>query len=95
MAHAKPGERYTWKEGDIVMLKPGDGKPFLSDAEIDRILAENPEDADADAREAYRRKFVTEPPEDADVEQMIKAVETGYELGGEGHEDVDYSEDGR
>jgi hypothetical protein len=91
MAHGKPGERFTWKEGDIVMLKPGDGKPFLSEAEVDRIFEENPEDADADAREAYRRRFEAEPPADADAAAMIHAIETGYELGGEGHEDIDYA----
>lgn len=32
------GNRYTWKEGDLVFLKKGHGEP-MSEGELDAILA--------------------------------------------------------
>jgi hypothetical protein len=35
--HARK-ERFTWNEGDIEILKPGDGEPLISEEELDRAL---------------------------------------------------------
>jgi hypothetical protein len=74
MAH-KPGDKFTWKEGDLEFLKQGDGEPLISPEEMDRILSENASDATADAKHAYRGVFGTEPPAGATPEQMIAAID--------------------
>jgi hypothetical protein len=50
-----PGERYTWKKGDLVLLKPGEGEPLISEEELDRILRENSADQKLPERSAPAR----------------------------------------
>jgi hypothetical protein len=73
----KPGERFTWNEGDLEFLKPGEGEPLISQEEMARILSENEPDALADAKRAYFSFFETEPPAGATPEQMIAAIDAG------------------
>jgi hypothetical protein len=41
-----PADKFSWKEGDIEILKPGTGEPLLSEEELDRIIRENRSPAD-------------------------------------------------